>query len=144
MSSLLGFPSNPTSGQTYTVGQKVYSWNGYAWQVNSSGGGGGTAGTIPAYSSDPLSPVNGQIYLNTTTGKVKVYYNSSWMNLAKYEELLAHRHNESGEVIFPITPEPTQDLDGGTPATTQFDLIVDGGEPGTTLFDNIIDSGTIV
>lgn len=144
MASLLGFPSNPTNGQTYTVGQKVYSWNGYAWQVNSSGGGTGTAGTIPAYTEDPASPTNGQIYLNTTSGKVKVYYNLSWMNLAKYEELIAHRHTYSGDVVFPSEEQPLQDIDGGTPSTTQFDLVIDGGLPGTTIFENIVDSGTIV
>jgi hypothetical protein len=34
--STLGFPSNPTVGDRYTVGSTTYEWNGYAWIIASS------------------------------------------------------------------------------------------------------------
>jgi hypothetical protein len=42
-----------------------------------------TMGTLvlPSSSSDPGSPVEGQIYLNTTDYKVKIYVNSEWKTL---------------------------------------------------------------
>ena len=34
----LSFPSSPSSGQTYTVGNKTWVYNGYAWDLISSNG----------------------------------------------------------------------------------------------------------
>lgn len=31
----LNFPSNPTNGQTATVNNRQYQWNGSAWQLTS-------------------------------------------------------------------------------------------------------------
>jgi len=31
MAGLLGFPTNPTTGTTYTIGQNTWIWNGAAW-----------------------------------------------------------------------------------------------------------------
>lgn len=39
MASSLGFPANPTIGQQFTVGTKIYSWDGTVWNSVSSGGG---------------------------------------------------------------------------------------------------------
>jgi hypothetical protein len=39
MTSLLGLPSSPTTSQEYTVGSKVFIWNGSVWNLLSSGGG---------------------------------------------------------------------------------------------------------
>jgi hypothetical protein len=33
---LLGFPSNPTVGQTYTTANKIYTWNGVGWALSPS------------------------------------------------------------------------------------------------------------
>ncbi len=43
--STLNFPSNPTIGQTHTVGSRTYTWNGTAWVVSSSSVS-GTTGTL--------------------------------------------------------------------------------------------------
>lgn len=32
----LNFPSSPSLNDTYTIGNKVYTWNGYAWALYSS------------------------------------------------------------------------------------------------------------
>ena len=36
MTSALGFPSSPTLNQQYTVGSKLYAWNGTSWQIIST------------------------------------------------------------------------------------------------------------
>ena len=41
MPSAIGFPSNPTLSQQYTVGTKTFQWDGTVWGIVSSGGGGG-------------------------------------------------------------------------------------------------------
>lgn len=64
--SNLNFPTNPTIGQTHTVGLKTYTWNGNAWIVSSSSFNAttGTAGTI--YVTDSTSATS------TTTGALTV------------------------------------------------------------------------
>ena len=34
----LSFPSSPVNGQSYTVGNKTWVYNGYAWDLMSSNG----------------------------------------------------------------------------------------------------------
>lgn len=36
MPSSLGFPSNPTTGQQYIIGDKTYVWDGTVWNVSAS------------------------------------------------------------------------------------------------------------
>lgn len=38
-------------------------------------------GIIPSYSADPASADVGQLILNTTEKKVKLYYGSTWVNI---------------------------------------------------------------
>lgn len=97
------------------------------------------SGVLPVLSSDPVNPVNGTIYLNSTSGRVRVFFNE-WMNLSTLEELISHRHTYTGSVVF---PSADLTIDGGMPSTTIFDSIYDGGEPGTTVFASVVDSGTI-
>lgn len=35
--AILSFPTNPTTGQTYTFGAKTWAWTGVAWQLQASG-----------------------------------------------------------------------------------------------------------
>ena len=44
--SLLNFPTNPTSGQTYSIGSVTYTWNGQAWLK--AGQGDATFGNVTA------------------------------------------------------------------------------------------------
>ena len=138
MASLLGFPSSPSSGQQYSVGNNSYVWTGLVWQKEQPSSE--TFGSIPVYSQDPSVSTNGKIYLNSTSGRVRVFFNE-WMNLSTLEELLSHRHTYSGNVVFP-SPDML-DIDGGTPSTTIFDMIIDGGIPGEIDFSYVVDSGTI-
>jgi ribosome biogenesis SPOUT family RNA methylase Rps3 len=39
MPSSLGFPSTPTLGQQYTIGDKTYVWDGTVWNTVTAGGG---------------------------------------------------------------------------------------------------------
>ena len=41
MPSALGFPSSPTLNQQYTVGSKLYAWNGTVWTIVATPSSGG-------------------------------------------------------------------------------------------------------
>ena len=48
----LNFPTSPSLNQTYTVGTKTWKWNGYAWDVQvTTGGGADSASVIAAFAT---------------------------------------------------------------------------------------------
>ena len=47
------FPLNPTNGLTHSINDRVWSWNGYAWEKTNQSGGGGTG---PAGPTGPTGP----------------------------------------------------------------------------------------
>ena len=50
----ISFPSNPTNGQTYTVGSVTWTYDGVKWSGTASGIAnlaGGSAGTVPYQSA---------------------------------------------------------------------------------------------
>ena len=48
----LNFPTSPSLNQTYTVGTKTWKWNGYAWDVQvTTGGGADSASVVAAFST---------------------------------------------------------------------------------------------
>jgi hypothetical protein len=69
----LGFPSNPTIGQTYQTANRTYAWNGYAWAIQpSSGGQTFSAVTATSVQTQSLNvagtaTVNGAVILTTAT-----------------------------------------------------------------------------
>lgn len=101
------------------------------------------ATAVNVNSSFPVSPSNGQMHYNTTTNKLYYYYNSEWIALANYDDtkdVINHTHDTSiggGGFLkdtYPYDGNSPQfpafiweSLDGGTPATTSFDLTIDGG-----------------
>ena len=87
------FPSNPTSGQTYTYNGIVYSWTGQNWRRTGANVAIAydTATTSTGYfdlpsgttAERPSSPPNGAIRQNTNTLQLEYYSNTyqSWMAL---------------------------------------------------------------
>lgn len=67
----MAFPTNPTTGQLHTVNDRVWSFNGYAW--NSLGGGGGSKFY---YQPDPPTGVTfGTRWMDSDTGIEYIYIN---------------------------------------------------------------------
>jgi hypothetical protein len=97
-----------------------------------------TGSAITVGSSFPGSPSNGAMHLDTNTNRIYYYYNSTWSAMANYDDTSSvtdHNHNEAGFVdsIYQYQgngvagPWLQTSLDGGTPATTSFALVIDGG-----------------
>ena len=71
------FPSSPTVGQV----ANGYVWNGQAWVGN-----GNLAAVAPPSDGPPASPVNGQLWWETDSGDLYIWYNdgnsSQWVQIS--------------------------------------------------------------
>ena len=98
-----------------------------------------TAST-PVGSTPPSEPSNGDFWLDTTSERLKVYYDSVWITLAPGEDTLTlqdHIHDTSidgdGRIDTLFYDSSTYNnpqiaiLDGGTPFSENWDIILDGG-----------------
>jgi hypothetical protein len=80
------FPASPTSGQQFAPsGGPTYEWNGFAWVKKTTGQGIGAV----AVASDmpPSSPAHGQLWYETDSGLLFMYYNDG--NTAQWVQVSA-------------------------------------------------------
>lgn len=97
-------------------------------------------GSTPVGSTPPSSPSNGEMWFDTLTQRLNVYYGGSWLTIATIDDTLTlpqHIHDTSidGNGLIVTTfreggsfnsPQSTP-VDGGGPETTEWALVLDGG-----------------
>jgi hypothetical protein len=82
------FPNNPAVGDTYSDAGKSYRWTGYAWVVVAAADVYG-----PVYISDspPSNPLGGDLWYESDTGKLFVYYcdinSNQWVQVGGSSDL---------------------------------------------------------
>jgi hypothetical protein len=96
---------------------------------------------IPVSGTAPVSPDNGDLWFDTLTQRVHVYYNSQWVAIATLEDaedLQDHIHDTSiegsGLVVGTF-------IDGGT--YNESGRIISGGSYNTSEFNNTLDGGLV-
>jgi hypothetical protein len=77
----------------------------------------------------PQTANDGDMYLDTTNGRIQIFYNGVWKAVAFLDDI-------------GTTPSSTT-YDGGYYNTSVFDTSIDGGFYNTSSFNAIIDSGRI-
>lgn len=96
--------------------------------------------TLPVEPVAPSSPENGEMWFDTLTQRLNVYYAGSWLTIATIDDTLSipeHIHDTaidgSGLIVSTFTsgggfnsPQGSP-VDGGGPGTTQWALVLDGG-----------------
>ena len=96
--------------------------------------------SVPVDSTAPSSPENGELWFDTLTQRLNVYYGGSWLTIAAIDDTLnipQHIHDTSidgnGLIVSTFTsggsfnsPQGSP-VDGGGPETTEWDLVLDGG-----------------
>lgn len=96
--------------------------------------------TLPVEPTPPSSPVNGEMWFDTLTQRLNVYYSGSWLTIATIDDTLTipqHIHDTSidgsGLIVSTFTsggsfnsPQGSP-VDGGGPETTEWALVLDGG-----------------
>lgn len=89
------------------------------------------SGSIPTSATAPSSPSNGQLWFNTATERVNVYFSGIWMTIATItdaEVLQDHIHDTSIDGNGLISTVFINAGEVGTPQS----LAVDAGTPATT------------
>jgi hypothetical protein len=97
-------------------------------------------GNTPVGSTPPSSPSNGDMWFDTLTQRLNVYYASTWITIAAIDDTLnlpQHIHDTSidGNGLIVTTfreggsfnSPQSAPVDGGGPETTSWDLVLDGG-----------------
>ena len=127
-----------TNNKDFVVKQGLKVATGVTFPDNSVQTTAFTGSAITVGSSFPGSPSSGAMHLDTNTNRIYYYYSSTWYALANYDDtslVTDHNHNAEGfvEDIYQYQgngvtgPWLGTTLDGGTPATTSFALVIDGG-----------------
>lgn len=71
----IDFPNSPTTNQTFTSGNNSWQWDGVAWNIISAG----TSLTYVVSDTAPTSPEEGSTWFDSSTSKMYIYYDSSWI-----------------------------------------------------------------
>jgi hypothetical protein len=96
--------------------------------------------SVPVDSTAPSSPSNGELWFDTLTQRLNVYYGGSWLTIAAIDDTLTipqHIHDTSidgnGLIVSTFTsggsfnsPQGSP-VDAGGPETTEWDMVLDGG-----------------
>ena len=70
----IDFPNSPSNGTQHTVGGVTWEYDGTVWDVVS----GGSAFRVSA--TAPSSPVTGDLWYDTDSGEMFIYYDSAWVS----------------------------------------------------------------
>lgn len=75
------FPASPAIGDVYTFNQKSWVYDGVKWTIYVNTRPVTISTDVTASSSAPSNPVNGMLWLNTTSGKFFIYYSGVWKDI---------------------------------------------------------------
>ena len=131
-------PGNTRTNKDFVVKQGLKVATGVTFPDNSVQTTAFTGSAITVGASFPGSPSNGAMHLDTNTNRIYYYYASTWSAIANYDDTASvtdHNHNADGfvEDVYtyqgngPVGPWLGTSLDGGSPATTSFTMVISGG-----------------
>lgn len=79
----LDFPNSPTVNQEFTANGITWKYDGVAWNIVSGGSG------FRVSSGAPSSPALGDLWYDTESGEMFIYYDSAWVSPSVVASVIA-------------------------------------------------------
>ena len=76
----ISFPVSPTTNQTYTYNNKIWTWNGTRWLTTGGNLTATNSTIVPILTGNtaPGATTTGSIWIDTDTGALSVYVGGAW------------------------------------------------------------------
>lgn len=117
------FPSNPSTGQTYTYNSITWNYDGVSWAKSTTG----SAATVTVGNSAPVSATTGALWVDNEYGDLNAYFGNAWVNVSA---------GTSTSNIGGITGS-SKDITWANVQTANFTANVNTGYPINTTSSNI-------
>jgi hypothetical protein len=72
----IDFPNSPTIGDTFTVGNRTWEWNGTKWSLQTT-----AIENFTVSDTAPNSPTVGDLWFNSSNAATYIYYDSAWVEV---------------------------------------------------------------
>lgn len=155
----IDFPNSPTNGETFTSGNRSWTFNGTRWEAvfyQGAPGPTGPAGLYKTQATAPSAPNTGDAWMNTTDGRLYVWNGYSWFEPTNNQ---AGPPGPSGSPTGPTGANGIDGIDGVSPSLTKtvvdksanYSLTVNdknqairftGSSDQTLTVDNVLDVGS--
>ena len=84
----ISFPSSPSVGDIHIHNTMAWQWDGTSWE---SIGESDVGGTVASGTTRPASPVQGQVFFNSTTKTMELYDGSEWRRVSQEDRQFLYR-----------------------------------------------------
>jgi hypothetical protein len=107
----IDFPNSPTTNQLYTVGSRSWKWDGDTWNIYAA------TPAIYVQDSAPTSPINGDQWYESDTGRWFLRYQSVWVEIGNATDIaealqpsqvtaLSAVTSLTSDDVFPVVDSP--------------------------------------
>lgn len=73
----INFPNSPSVNDTHTVGTTTWVWTGSVWNIQTR-----TAVNMTVSDTVPASPIVGDMWFESDTGRTFLYYDAHWIEIS--------------------------------------------------------------
>jgi hypothetical protein len=107
----IDFPNSPTTNQLYTVGSRSWKWDGETWNIYAA------TPAIYVQDSAPTSPIDGDQWYESDTGRWFLRYQSVWVEIGNATDIagalqpgqvtaLSAVTSLTSDDVFPVVDNP--------------------------------------
>ena len=100
----IDFPNSPTTNQLYTVGSRSWKWDGDTWNIYAA------TPAIYVQDSAPTSPINGDQWYESDTGRWFLRYQSVWVEIGNTTDVAGALQPSQVTALSAVTSLTSDDV----------------------------------
>lgn len=108
----IDFPNSPSVGQTYSVGNRTWKWDGTTWAVGTG------APALYVQDAVPASPIAGDQWYESDTGRWLIYYDNAWVEITTAGTVITNANDLTGTTLASNVVSSSLTSFGTSPAFT--------------------------